>query len=74
MNIEELIALLERAVRTGRVEPDSKVLFRDYTIDDEEMDQGANGYTEIAEGLIVPGDDDGRRSAVYLLGEEGLHS
>ena len=62
MEVQQLINLLQRQLDLGRIEEKDIVKFRDFSVSEEAMEAGSEGYIEIEEALIVPG-------VVYLLAE-----
>jgi hypothetical protein len=64
MNIEELIEFLQRGLRAGTLHGLGSVKIRDFSVSEEAMEAGSDGYKDLSEVLIV-GDD------AYLLPESG---
>lgn len=62
VTVGELIELLERGVRSGRLHELGSVKIRDLSVSEEAMEAGSSGYVELAEVLMV-------EDSAYLLPE-----
>lgn len=53
MPVEELMELLNRALRDGRLSPESAVKVRNTAVSEEAMEAGSSGYSDLEEILIA---------------------
>lgn len=55
MTLEELMSLLSRAIKSGRLDPEREVMMRDLSVSDDAIEAGSSGHIELSAVLVVDG-------------------